>query len=506
MSRNHDHLHSIEARGGQKNAAREPIAHRGGEQLNLLVVDHEEQEGLLRAEELAAQARSHEAAIARAHKRALEETRLAEEQAALLVQEARLELFARERGQAEQAERVALAARIEAERRLALQIEARAEQEKIERDHASRRAGHEELLRKATAEREAQERQLRIEELAAQACSHEAAIAEARLRAAEETRRAEEQAALLEQEVRLEALAKKRVQTEHAEQAALAARTEAERRLAAQVEARIEHEQIGRAQAAQRAAHEERLRVATAEREELERLLQAEERAAQTPRHGTAFDRRAGKARRAEGNAAGVAAVAFIRPPSPYLNRRYLAYFVVLLLLIGAGLASLQLSGIRADAASARPSADTVSAGIAANSPAPEIRTTAVQAGAQATVAVKPQQRAEAEIRQMVMQWVKAWSRRDAAAYLAFYAADFNLPEGMRRADWEVQRQLRLQKYHSIKVSVRNMKISYPGEGAASVRFDQDFRADRYRETGIKKELHLKNIQGRWLIVGEKNA
>jgi murein L,D-transpeptidase YafK len=106
----------------------------------------------------------------------------------------------------------------------------------------------------------------------------------------------------------------------------------------------------------------------------------------------------------------------------------------------------------------------------------------------------------------MVMQWVEAWSRRDAAAYLSFYAADFNLPEGMQRGNWEAQRQSRLRKYRSIEVTLKNLKISYPDGDAASVRFTQDFQADSYTENGTQKELRLKNIQGRWFIVSEKNS
>jgi hypothetical protein len=118
----------------------------------------------------------------------------------------------------------------------------------------------------------------------------------------------------------------------------------------------------------------------------------------------------------------------------------------------------------------------------------------------------KSQQRGEMEIRRAVMQWADAWSRRDAASYLSFYAADFNPPEGMRRADWEGQRKSRLSKYRSIKVTLRNMKISYLGGNTASVSFAQDFRADNHMEIRTKKELDLKNAQGHWRIVNEKNS
>ena len=67
----------------------------------------------------------------------------------------------------------------------------------------------------------------------------------------------------------------------------------------------------------------------------------------------------------------------------------------------------------------------------------------------------------EVLIRQTVMQWAEAWSRRDVKAYLSFYAADFG--NGMRRKDWEAQRRARLRNYPALSVSVKNLEIDYPG-------------------------------------------
>ena len=120
--------------------------------------------------------------------------------------------------------------------------------------------------------------------------------------------------------------------------------------------------------------------------------------------------------------------------------------------------------------------------------------------------AVKSQPHREEEIRRAVTQWADAWSKRDATTYLSYYASDFAPPEGMKRAEWEAQRKSRLSKYHSIKLTLRNIKVSYSGGNTASVSFAQDFRADNHMEIRTKKELDLKNTQGRWLIVSEKNS
>ena len=113
-------------------------------------------------------------------------------------------------------------------------------------------------------------------------------------------------------------------------------------------------------------------------------------------------------------------------------------------------------------------------------------------------------QGAEADVRLAVTQWAEAWSRRDAELYLAFYANDFSVPERMSRAAWEAQRKLRLAKPRSIKVALNRVEVSFTGDGIAIVRFVQDFSADSYREAGIRKELRLKNENGRWRISSEK--
>jgi len=261
------------------------------------------------------------------------------------------------------------------------------------------------------------------------------------------------------------------------------------------LEARAEQEKLEREQSAQRAAHEEQLRLATAKREAQERQLQAKTQTASMAMPANSIKDKP------------IERVIITRPPHPGPSQSYLGWIAMILLIIGTAY-FLDTSSWFFDnepvtttvksAGSKAQISDTATA----NLPAPEMQVTTDQAA----IATKPQQLPEAEIRQMVMQWAEAWSRRDAAAYLAFYAADFSLPEGMQRAGWEAQRQSRLRKYRSIEVTLNNVEISYSGGDVASVRFTQDFLADSYKEIGTQKELHLKNIQGRWLIVSEKNV
>lgn len=507
MSKILDPSNSLEALTEKEKVEHEPdgqqVAHKG--QLRFVTAKRVKHEPQLFSEELAIQARQHEAAIAEAHKHANEETRRAEEHVAQMAQEARMEALARERAQAEQAAQDALAARIGAEHQLTAQLAARIEQEKFEREQIALRVAHEEQLKSATAERETQERLLQADEQEALARQHEAAIAEARKRATEETQRAEEHAAQMAQEARLEALSRERAQAEQAAQEALAVRIGAEHQLAAQLAARIEQEKLEREQTANRAAHEEQLRLATAERETQERLLRTEKQETLARQHVAPKTAGAAPPRSMKDRA--TERVIINRPPPPGQSRSYLGWIAIILLIIGAGYFMNTSSWFFDSESVTTPvksagSKAQVSVTATTNLPVPEIQA----ATDQSAIAAKPQQLVETEIRQMAMQWAEAWSRRDAATYLSFYAADFSLPEGMQRGDWEAQRQSRLRKYRSIEVTLKNVEISYSGGDEASVRFAQDFQADSYKEMGTHKELRLKNVQGRWLIVSEKNV
>lgn len=122
-----------------------------------------------------------------------------------------------------------------------------------------------------------------------------------------------------------------------------------------------------------------------------------------------------------------------------------------------------------------------------------------------AAEAARTHQAAEEEIRQSVQQWAAAWSHQDVAGYLASYAPEFELPDGMSRSDWEALRKSRMRKYQSIEVNLHDLKVQDTSADGANVQFSQDFIGDQYRELGTPKELRLKHIGGKWLIVSEKS-
>jgi Flp pilus assembly protein TadD len=112
---------------------------------------------------------------------------------------------------------------------------------------------------------------------------------------------------------------------------------------------------------------------------------------------------------------------------------------------------------------------------------------------------------ASAEVVKAVNGWAEAWSKKDADAYLAYYAKDFKTPGGESRADWEKTRRARISAPKSISVSVASPKVTMTGADRASVSFRQNYRSDVLKANS-QKTLVLVKSNGRWQIVEEKSS
>jgi murein L,D-transpeptidase YafK len=95
-----------------------------------------------------------------------------------------------------------------------------------------------------------------------------------------------------------------------------------------------------------------------------------------------------------------------------------------------------------------------------------------------------------------------AWSRKDVKAYLAFYAPDFQTPNGMPRKAWEVERQRRIEKPGKISVSVSDIKVSVNGD-RATVKFRQDYKSASLNSSA-GKTLVMIRVGDKWLIQQER--
>lgn len=108
----------------------------------------------------------------------------------------------------------------------------------------------------------------------------------------------------------------------------------------------------------------------------------------------------------------------------------------------------------------------------------------------------------DSEIEKQITAWRTAWAAKDVAAYLAFYAADFQPPARLTRNQWEAQRSSRLQRPGGIRVDVSNLEIVMRGSDAAIATFRQDYAAEGLRDTS-EKVLEWKKEGGAWRIVRE---
>ena len=101
-----------------------------------------------------------------------------------------------------------------------------------------------------------------------------------------------------------------------------------------------------------------------------------------------------------------------------------------------------------------------------------------------------------------VTAWARAWASRDVDTYLAFYASDFAIPDGLSRPDWEAQRRERITQPDRISIVVSDFKTRQTSPDKGSVSFKQSYQSDRLNTTS-NKILDLAWRDGTWLIVGE---
>jgi hypothetical protein len=110
----------------------------------------------------------------------------------------------------------------------------------------------------------------------------------------------------------------------------------------------------------------------------------------------------------------------------------------------------------------------------------------------------------DAEVVDTVEAWAKAWSSRDADAYLAFYAKDFKTPSGEPRGEWEKGRRQRIAAPKNIKVAVDSFNVSFAADGVSTVTFRQSYSSDVVNSVTATKTLTLAKVDGRWLIQQER--
>jgi len=116
-----------------------------------------------------------------------------------------------------------------------------------------------------------------------------------------------------------------------------------------------------------------------------------------------------------------------------------------------------------------------------------------------------PAASASSEVIAALNAWAQAWSKKDADAYLAFYAADFKTPGGEPRAEWEKGRRSRIIAPKSISVAIASPKVTMSGPNEAKVTFRQTYKSDVLKNTS-NKTLVMVKADGRWRIQQERSG
>jgi hypothetical protein len=98
--------------------------------------------------------------------------------------------------------------------------------------------------------------------------------------------------------------------------------------------------------------------------------------------------------------------------------------------------------------------------------------------------------------------WAQAWSRRDADAYLSFYAPSFRPPKGEPRAKWEATRRADFARLRNLSVKVVAPQVTFRDQQHASVTFAQEYASATQKVSG-RKTLELVRDGERWLIEQE---
>jgi murein L,D-transpeptidase YafK len=94
-------------------------------------------------------------------------------------------------------------------------------------------------------------------------------------------------------------------------------------------------------------------------------------------------------------------------------------------------------------------------------------------------------------IERFIYGWKEAWEQKDLDRYIAFYATDFR-SRGMDRGAWERHRERLNQKYRSVRVNISDLKVLAVTRASVTVRFKQDYRADGFRDYGLKQIVLVK--------------
>jgi ketosteroid isomerase-like protein len=117
---------------------------------------------------------------------------------------------------------------------------------------------------------------------------------------------------------------------------------------------------------------------------------------------------------------------------------------------------------------------------------------------------------ARREVSQTIYGWKSLAEAQDLNSYMENYAdtVDYYNKSGASRSFVRNDKSRAFTMYDSIRTDVSNMNVSVDESGnIATATFDKewDFRGSRNSSGKVQSQLKLRNVNGRWLIVGERD-
>ena len=103
----------------------------------------------------------------------------------------------------------------------------------------------------------------------------------------------------------------------------------------------------------------------------------------------------------------------------------------------------------------------------------------------------------------MIERWARNWSEKNVAGYLSHYDASFRPEAWESRAAWEADRRRKIGEASSIKVELKNLKVTQPKNDKATAIFTEVLEVGDYNETS-EKRLKLIFDGNAWKIQEEK--
>jgi murein L,D-transpeptidase YafK len=97
----------------------------------------------------------------------------------------------------------------------------------------------------------------------------------------------------------------------------------------------------------------------------------------------------------------------------------------------------------------------------------------------------------EKQINDLIESWRIAWEGKDLEKYIGFYDKRFR-SRGMSRNSWMNHRKRLNDKYEVLKIQITDIKIVHQSGSTVRVKFKQQYRADSYKDFGIKELLFIK--------------